>query len=745
MPPRYAMLAIGLFAAASAFAQAPAAPAAATREDEPMTIEAESIEGVGELEMTARGAAEINRGELNIFGETLRFNQELGFVDGDGGVRLKTLTDRIFGPRLRYNTLDDTGMFETPEFLLRRELPARGSATSLEFRGKNRYFLKNARYTTCEPGNDDWWLEAKELDLDYEKEEGEAQRPRLRFLDTTILALPFASFPLENRRKSGLLWPYYAHSTTRGFEVGLPFYWNIAPEYDYTLTPIDMTKRGFLFRNQGRYLGRSHVGDLKFEYMPGDEELQRDRYGISWEHKQGLLPGMSLNVDYNRVSDNRYFVDLSSQVRQSSIGNLQQDGYITYGGNFAPSVSYVSQVRVQRFQTLQDPFAPTVPPYHRVPQLNFATYANDVGGLVDTAWPLEYVKFLHPTLQQGTRVTANPSFSAPVLAPWGFFTPKAGFRYVGYNLQNTQTGESGKPAVAMPWLSADTGLIFDRDARFFGTSLTQTLEPRLFYVYVPYRNQDTIPLFDTALADFNFPQLFTENRFTGGDRFGDANQLTTALTTRFMQSGGQEVLRATIGQRNYFTTERVGLTRDSELRTYRTSDLLASIGGRPARAWTFDVTTQYNRRDERTERLNLGTRYSPETAKVIGASYRYSHQTLKQVDIAAQWPVSPGWYAVGRYNYSLLDRRLVDGLGGLEYNAGCWVFRAVVQRIQAAAQVSSTAFFFQLEFTGVGQIGTDEVITLLKRNVPGYSVTNPRDPTLAPSDAQRPLPFPMIY
>jgi LPS-assembly protein len=217
------------------------------------------------------------------------------------------------------------------------------------------------------------------------------------------------------------------------------------------------------------------------------------------------------------------------------------------------------------------------------------------------------------------------------------------------------------------------------------------------------------------------------------------------MTTRFLQSGGQEAFRATVGQRYYFREERVGLTPETPLRTYHTSDTLASVGGRFFRHWTADATTQYNRRDARAERYSVAMRYSPEAAKVVSASYRFNRNTLRQVDISGQWPLSPGWYAVGRYNYSLLDKRLVDGLGGFEYNAGCWVFRAVLQRIQAAAQVSSTAFFFQLEFTGLGQIGTAEVVSLLKRNVPGYSVVNPSDPMLAPPSARPRLPFEQVF
>ena len=713
-----------------------------------MTIDAERMDGVGEFEMTARGSAELKQEDMTIFGEFLKYNRELGWVDAHDGVRLQLGVDRFFGPKLRYNTFDDTGVFDDVQYVLRRESTARGSAEQIDFLGKDLYRMKKAVYTTCEPGRDDWRLEADELELDYETEEGRAKHPRLRFFDTTILASPFAFFPLERSRKSGLLAPYYAHSNTRGIEVGIPYYWNIAPEYDYTITPIYMTKRGLLLKNEARYMDVRSRGEARVEYMPGDAELKRPRHGISWQH-QTLTPTTQLFIDYNRVSDDRYFVDMASQVRQSSIGNLQQDAYVTHGGAlFGSSVSYGAMFRVQKFQTLQDPNAPITPPYHRVPQVNFTPSRNDIGGFMDATVPFEYVRFTHPTMVEGSRVTASPTISAPLLAPGWFITPKAGVRSLAYGLQNTGPGVATSPRVSIPWTSLDAGLIYDRDARWFGENLTQTFEPRLFYVYVPYRNQDAIPIFDTGLADFNFPQLFSENRFGGGDRFGDANQLTAAATTRFLQSGGQEAFRATVGQRFYFEDERVALTPGAPLRSYGHSDYLASIGGHLFRHLTFDTTAQYNPRDHRPERYTAAARYSPEIGKVASASYRYNRDPanpIRQVDISGQWPIRQGWYAVGRYNYSLLDKRLVDGIAALEYNAGCWVFRAAFQRIQAAAQVTSTAVFFQIVFTGAGELGNDEVLTLLRRNVPGYSVTNPSDPTLAPPSLRRPLPFPMTY
>ena len=742
MPFRFATLAFAL-AAAAAVSTASAQTAADT---DRTTVEADVIEGVSDLEVTARGSAEITRDDISIFGETLRYNREFGRAEGDGGVRLRRGSDRFFGPRLYYSTLDDTGVFENPEYLLQgADRTARGTAERLEFRGRARYWLTNATYTTCQPGKEDWRLEAKELDLDFDQEEGEAWSPRLRFFDTTILASPWATFPLSDRRRSGILTPYYAQTSSRGLEFGFPYYWNIAPEYDATFTPVYMAKRGLQLKNQGRYLDRRFAGEVKFEILPEDKEFGESREGVSWQHTHNFPRNTTLNIDYNRVSDDRYFVDLATQVKQLSVGNLPQDAYLTHGGSLGKA-PYSAQARVQGFQTLQDPLAPIVPPYHRVPQLNFGIGYNDLAGALDSGLTAEYVRFTHPTMIEGTRSSVSPSVALPLLAPGWFLTPKAGLRYVSYGLTRTASpSDPQAPEVTIPWASVDSGVVFERDSGLFGAGSTQTLEPRLFYVYVPFRNQDAIPIFDTALADFNYAQLFTENRFVGGDRFGDANQATLALTSRFLRNSGQEALRATIAQRYYFEEERVGLTPTSPLRSTTDSDILASLGGRIGAAWTFDLTTQYNRHQQRPEKHSISGRYAPEPGKVLNASYRYNREALKQIDISGQWPVAAGWYGVGRYNYSILDNRLLEGLAGFEYNAGCWALRVVALRVQAAANISTTAFVFQIEFNGVGSIGTSEASDMLKRQVPGYSVSNPADARLTPPSAQPRLPYEQTF
>ena len=747
MPHRFATLIVALAATAPALAQDLFPDFSGET-----TVDAAAFQNIGDLEFSARGRVEVRREDSSLYAEQLRFNRETGRLEASGGVRLSSGADRFYGPRLQYNTQDDTGVFEEPGYLLQRERTARGSAEKLTFLGRARYLMSKASFTTCQPNQEDWVLYSDELELDYDNMVGTARHPRLRFFDTTILASPYLSFPLEHRRKSGLLTPYYAQTSQRGFETGIPYYWNIMPEADATFTPVYMAKRGAQLKTEGRYLQSSLAGEVKFEYLPDDKEAGRSRRGLSWQHAQSFFPGLTGNVDYNRVSDDNYFVDLASQVKQVSQRTLPQDAYLTYGASgIGLGTGSTLQARVQRWQTLQDPAAPIIPPYDRLPQINYARGKTGIGPF-DGALGAEVVKFRHDTLVEGVRGSVNPTLAFPSLGPGWFFTPKAGVRYMGYSLDRVAEGQDSTPNATVPWFSVDSGMVFDRDASLFGDSVQQTLEPRLFYVYAPYRNQDALPIFDTALADFNYPQLFNENRFSGGDRFGDANQLTVALTSRLLQSNGQERMRATIGQRYYFEEEKVGLTPTSTLRTSSASDILASLGGRLAPQWTFDVTTQYWLREGLVQRFSFGTRYSPEIAKVVNVSYRFQRAEasstgtgLNQVDLSGQWPVAAGWYGVGRYNYSFLDRTLLEGLAGFEYNAGCWVFRTVVQRLQAATNVTSTALIFQIEFNGLGQIGTDQASSFLKRNVPGYSVTNPGDPSLAPPSARPRLPFEQAF
>lgn len=741
MQPRFVALAAA-FLASGALAQAGGAPAGGDKG--PTTIDAERIEGVSDLEVNAQGRAEVKRDDTTIFGEVLRFNREFDRFEADGGARFEFGADRFFGPRMRYNAGDGTGVFESPSYRLERDPPGRGSAERIELLGPERYRVTKGTYTTCQPGRDDWYLEVGELDLDYEEDVGRARSAKLRFFDTTVLNLPWMSFSLDRQRKSGFLVPSYARSTRRGYEVSIPYYWNIAPEMDATLTAVMMSDRGAQLKTDYRYIGHTYSGEVKFEHLLEDKELKKSRTGFSLLHQQQITPQLFGRLDLNKVTDDRYFVDLSSRVNQAWTGNLQREGSLSYGGDLF-GLSYGASLRLQRFQTLQDPLAPVGIPYHRVPQLNLHATRNDIGGIADFQLPAEYVRFTHPTLVEGQRTLFNPSVSFPLLAPGYFVTPKLGVRHVKYTLERAGPGQAGIQSSTAPWLSVDSGLIFDRPVTWFGENLTHTLEPRAFYVRIPYRDQSQMPVFDTGLYELNYASIFTENRFAGGDRIGDANELTLAATTRLLGANGQELFRALLGQRFYFQDERVGLAPGSPLRTHRRSDVLASVSGQVGRHWSFETAMQFNPREERAERYSAAVRYSPEIAKVLNLSYRFNRNILRQVDVSGQWPIAPGWFGIGRLNYSFPDRLVLEGLAGVEYNAGCWVFRAVARRIQAAVQTTSTELLFQLEFNGFGQFGTGDALTLLQRTVPGYAQTNPSDRSLVPPSLQRRLPYEQVY
>jgi LPS-assembly protein len=374
-------------------------------------------------------------------------------------------------------------------------------------------------------------------------------------------------------------------------------------------------------------------------------------------------------------------------------------------------------------------------PYRRLPQLTVGAIRSDLPLGLSFAFSGEDVNFRSPTLVEGQRLTLYPQISLPIQTAVLNITPKIGVHSTRYVLENQAAGTPEKLSRSVPIFSVDSGVTFERDLYWQGQALTQTLEPRLYYLYVPVRNQSLIPVFDTGIADFNFAQIFSENRYSGGDRIGDANQLTAMLTSRLVDpQSGAEIIRAAFGQRFYFSTQNVGLpatatTPAEVLRSDRQTDFLGSFSGRILPKTYADASIQYNPRLNQIERLNIGGRYQPEAGKVVSAGYRYTRDQLLgqpglgQIDISGQWPVFGGWHAVGRFNYSTLDRRMVESVAGVEYDGGCWVGRIVMQRLATQTQLSNTALFFQLELNGFARVGSNP-LDILKRNVPGYGVIN---------------------
>jgi len=708
----------------------------------PTFIAADHIAGRNDVEVVADGNVELRKRNSVLQSDRLTYWQEADEMEAEGNVRLSRDGDRVRGPKMRMKMDDSTGFFEQPEYSIRRIktgsaatlwtgteeratpnlTTGHGAAARMDFEGEGKYRLTDATYTTCTPaaGRDpDWFARTTDLRLDYDDEEGTARNATLYFKGAPILYSPWIRFSLNHERKSGLLTPTFGSTSRGGMEYTQPFYWNIAQNMDATIAPRFMAKRGTLWNGEYRYLNPNYSGTMQGQYLPEDKIEKKRRSSYSLSHSQNLGYGFSGSLALNGASDGTYFSDLASGSSVIAQTNLLRQGTLSYGGAW-----WSANLLAQSYQTLQDPSLPAVTePYRRLPQLTLNANRGDLPLGMNFAFSGEHVSFRNPTLVQGRRFTLYPQLSLPLQTEVLSVTPKIGLHSTRYNLDRQAAGTPDKLTRSVPIFSVDSGVTFERDFDWQGKNLTQTLEPRLYYLYVPVRDQSLIPVFDSGATGFDFAQIFGENRYGGGDRIGDANQVTAMLTSRLLDPlTGAETLRAAFGQRFYFSTQKVGLPGEV-LRSDRQTDFLGSLSGRILPKTYADVGVQYNPRLNRVERLNVGGRYQPEAGQVLNAGYRYTRDQLGQIDLSGQWPVFGGWHAVGRFNYSTKDKRMVESVAGLEYDGGCWVGRVVFQRLATQTQVSNTALFFQLELNGFAKVGSNP-LDILRRNVPGYGVIN---------------------
>lgn len=727
----------------------------------PVFFSADKITGQGENQTIAEGSVEVRKEDITLTADKLTYWQLEDEAEAEGNVKIVRGGDSVSGPKARMRLSESIGWFEQPDYTIKREdrqkrgllTSGSGHAERIDFEGENQYRLKDATFSTCEAPDPDWYFKAAEMKLDYDREEGEARNARLYFQDVPIFYVPYGTFPLNNNRKSGFLPPTVGVNNRTGLDVTVPYYWNIAPNYDATISPRLLTRRGVQLNGEFRYLFADAAGTLRGEVLPNDRLTGDSRTAYSVQHNQNFGHGLTGAVDLNGVSDDQYFKDLSSRLSMTSQTYLVRQGALNYGADW-----WNARALVQRYQTLQDVTGTRIAePYRRLPQVTLNALKPDIYGL-QFDFKGEYVNFRNPdeTLAEGQRMVVYPQLSLPYQTPAFYVTPKLGVHWTRYALDRRDSvlpaGVSDDESISrtLPIFSIDSGVVFERDSSWFGKPALQTLEPRLYYLNVPARDQDAIPIFDTSALDFNFAQIFSENLYSGPDRIADANQITAALTTRYVDSAsGAEMFRAALGQRYYFRDQTVGLP-NQVLRTERSADLLAAVSGQILPKTWLDASLQYNPRDARAERYNLGLRYHPAYGKVLNFSYRFLHDQaptasqytaadgtirsigLRDLDISAQWPLWGRWYGVGRYNYSLRQSRLIEAIAGFEYDAGCWILRTVVQRFAAGAsgvgrvgvdptQPTSytSAFFVQLEFNGFSSIGTDPT-NLLRRSIGGY-------------------------
>ena len=701
-------------------------------------ISADSIDGVMDKHVKAAGNVLLVQGNMKLQATRVEFDQL-----SDTALAPETLTltrdgDIVKGVNLKLKLATEIGSVERASFVFAKSaarpaqrFEARGAATRMDFEGPDKERLFDASYTTCRNDENDWYLRVGELALDRVSNIGTGFNATVEFKGVPILYLPYMTFPLNNDRKSGFLPPTPGISTSNGFELALPYYWNIAPNLDATITPKILTRRGLQLAAETRYLGTRYLGQVDLEFLPDDRVADRNRYLASLRHYQNLAtwvaPGWSASINAQKVSDDNYFRDLSTRISNTAQTNLPRDVALSYASDYGNLIA-----RHLSFQTLQDPAAAQAitKPYKLAPQITFNSRPNRWNGVeINTIG--EFSAFLHPTEVSGNRWIAYPTAALPLTAPYGFITPKIGFHATHYALTGNSAGFEGGTRT-LPIVSVDSGLSFERAATFFGQSITQTLEPRLFFLYVPFRDQSKLPQFSTAETDFSFAQIFNENLFVGGDRISDARQVTAATTTRFIENlTGIERLRAAIGQRYYFRPQRTTLSSntalgisDSSQGAISRSDFLAALSGQVSDNWTLDSGFQYSASAKQFQKTNVTARYVDDAGRLGNISTRFTRGAIKQVDLSTQFPfgkMAPGWALVARANYSVQDARLIEGLIGVEYNQGCWEFRLVTHRFATATEKYSNSIQFQLELKGLSALALGgNPLETLKQNIFGY-------------------------
>ncbi len=682
----------------------------------PETVEfsAGSVDAVlgEEPAMLLSGGVLVRRDDKLAGADSGRYDPERQALWLDGNVRYEDPGTQILSQHAEFGYLDGRVRFEGAEFSLGSN-NARGEADALEINQNGTLQLDNVGYTTCPPGSEDWIMQGASIKLDTRAGVGTAKGMKLRFKGVPILYAPYISFPIGDARKSGILTPEIGSSGRSGNEIRVPYYWNIAPNYDATITPRLLTNRGLQLETRFRYLTRRNEGVVTADYLPDDDILKRARHQVRFEHRTLFSNAWRNLVSFREVSDSEYFEDLGGSLSISSITHLNR--YISfdyYGRNLA----FFAQV--QDYQTIDEAILPDQQPYKRLPQVA-------LDGSWDTPLALrfgissEVVNFDRDVGITGWRFNAAPRVELPIGGAGWFIKPAVELDYTRYDLSNTLPGERADPTRTVPISSLDTGLILERTMA--NANRIQTIEPRLLYVNIPFENQDELPVFDTITPDINLVQLYRKNRFLGIDRIGDTEQLSFGITSRILDvSSGRELMTATIGQTRYYRDRMVTLPGQTAA-TADTSDYIAQLRFLLWQNVNFDFGHQWGSAVSDTTKSEARLQYAPGNNKVLNLAYRFRKDSLEQGDLSWSWPVSKRWNFVGRYNFSFRDEKVLEQFFGLEYESCCWGLRLVSRRhISKRDGTRDSSFGLQLVLKGMTSVGT-AADKLLERGILGYS------------------------
>src|SRR6185437_8620560 len=613
--------------------------------------------------------------------------------------------------------------------------------------------LERVAFTTCPVNDQSWVLRAARITLDTRKRVGTGRDARIDFKGVPILYLPWVSFPLGDVRKSGFLFPTLGTSSRSGEEVSIPYYFNIAPNLDFTLEPTEYSKRGPDVGGDFRYLTQRQHGELDWDYLPNDALYHSSRDRVRLVNVTDLPDGLRLTLDGENVSDTQYFEDFETGPEGTSTPFLDRRAVLSYR-----DLHWNVRGMAEQFQTIDSTLPLDNRPYARVPDLTVsADYGWGPGDLVRYGFDSEVVDFRRSTGVNGWRLDLYPTTSLNIEGPGYFIRPAVAYRATQYHLSDTVPGQPSSPSRALPIASFDTGLQLERAAGSHDQR-TVTLEPRVMYLYVPYRNQSELPVFDTAVPDLDPVELFRTNRYVGADRVGDANQVSAGITTRLLNAlDGRQYLTATFGQEVYLTTPRVTLPGELP-RTDHRSDLVAQLALTAFQHWSADAEVQWDPQSSQTQRAHVEVQYRPAPDRVVNLGYRFERgiyeeaalvsgqlgQTtlcgtpvtpscnVQQLEVSAAWPIGRSWSVFARGVYSLADQEALERFAGFEYRACCWSLRLGARRYVGARPTTSTArtgpqdtgIWLQLELTGLASVGSASDASLADA-IPGYTPTEP--------------------
>jgi len=609
----------------------------------------------------------------------------------------------------------------------------RGYAQQMTVHPDGKAILEKVRYTTCPVGNQDWMLQASSITLDTEQQQGTAHGVVMRFKDVPIFYSPYLAFPLGSERQSGVLFPSFGHSGSSGYKLEVPYYFDLAPNYDLTLTPGYLSARGVQLAGEFRFLTASSHGQIEENFLPNDTIAHSDRAYVHFTDITDLKPGLRLDTDIASVSDSSYFENFGAGTDQTSVTFLERRADLLYYDD-----AWRVRAQLQNFQTIDTSVDAGDRPYSRVPRVEaFARWP-----ILDSKFELllssEATNFVRDVGPAGVRTDLSPEIRWSNRTAGYFFEPAVGYHYTQYDLQNASFGDPSTPTRTVPYGRLDTGLIFERDAGSRG-QFTQTLEPRMVYSYVPYRNQNELPIFDTGTPDFNMIELYRTNRYVGNDRIGDADQVALGMTTRLInQNTGAQYLSATVGQIRYLTLPQVTLPGEAPQTTH-SSDIISEVSLTAYKHWTVNLDYQVNPytsqsdksevliqyRPDPSEVVNLGYRFQRNVSEVVNLGYPYQQDILKQYDGSFAWPIASHWNTVGRWVYSLANHQTIEQLAGIEYKSCCWRIQILQRRYVTNRNGGlDTSIALQLELTGLSSVGKP-ANAFLSKEISGYSTRDP--------------------